>query len=267
MSALIKPKLPSLAVLLLLLASSAQAQQPPTIFARVLYGKVESGNVQAYLKIMKENVKPALQLAKQNGAIAGWYFYEVKFTGTESPYNFVSVLIYDSWAKTETLPDLEDLLRKSNPKVDAVATAAKLASIRKFVKQEFYAQQDNVSGPTNTQAKYIMVSYMKSAPGLTSAYIEEEKSVWKPIHQEFVKSGQTLGWGFWSLIMPSDSQLQHDFVTVNSYQDYNKINSGNFGETIKKVYPTRSPDNLGSQTERTRTITRSELWEVLMAIE
>jgi hypothetical protein len=239
------------------------AQTPPTIYARVIYGKVEGINVQAYLKLMKENVKPALQQATQNGTLSAWYFYSIGYTGAESPYNFASVLIYDSWAKTERLPDLEDLMKKSNPKVDAIATAAKLSSIRKMVKQEFYEQLDNVNAPDNAVPKYTMISYMKSTPGLTSAYIEEEKSIWKPIHQEFVKSGQTAGWGFWGLIMPSGTEQPFDFVTANQYLDYGKLNSTNYAEAMKKVYPTRSTDNLGSQTQRTRSIVRSELWELV----
>jgi hypothetical protein len=242
----------------------AQAQNAaPDIYARVLYSKVDASNVNTYLKLMKEQVKPALQQAQQSGALGGWVLYEVGFGGTESAYNFVSVLIYDTWAKTENLPNLEELMKKANPNLDAAATAAQLGSIRKIVKQEFYHREDMVAGPANVIPKYILINYMKPKPGMTTAYIKDEKEAWKPVHQEFAKSGQTAGWSLWSLIMPSGSQQPFDYVTVDDFEDYAKINAVKYQETIKKVYPTKTPEAFFEQSAKTHDRVRAELWHTI----
>ena len=243
--------------------SNAQNTTPADTYARVLYGKVEASNVNAYLKIMKEQVKPALQQAKQSGALTGWILYGVGYTGAESEYNFVSVLIYDSWAKTEKLPDLEGLLKKTNPNSDAAATVAQLSSIRKMVKQEFYHQEDAVVGPATITPKYILVNYMKPKPGMVSAYLKDEKENWKPIHQEFTKSGQTAGWSLWSLIMPSGSLQPFDYVTVDDFEDFSKLNTVKYMETIKKVYPSKTPEAFIEQTGKSHDRVRIELWETI----
>src|SRR5262249_18500501 len=72
------------------------AQDKP-VFARILYIKVNQGNVEPYQKIVVENLKPAMQLAKESGVITNWALYSVDFSGSESKYNYIAMFYYDSW--------------------------------------------------------------------------------------------------------------------------------------------------------------------------
>src|SRR5687768_15787891 len=79
-----------------------QAQtQAPTVYALVTLQKVAPGNNVAYEKIMAENWKPLHQLRKQNGKIINWFLYKVHFAGVNEEYNYVSVMYYESFVKTE----------------------------------------------------------------------------------------------------------------------------------------------------------------------
>ncbi len=262
-----KTKMLLFSLILSMLSLGTQAQNEKTYYARTFANKVEAVNNAAYIKLIKEQIKPALQLAKQNGTIVNWSLYSVGFTGASSEYNYISVFIFDSWEKTETTPDLEELVKKVNPKADGAAVVQQLNTLRKVAKQEMYQLLESVNGSSTTSPKYLMVDYMKPKDGQAEAYLAEEKEVWKPIHQELVKSGQTEGWDLWSLVFPSASNLPYDYVTVNLFKDYSKLNLLSYSETVKKVYPNRTAASLFGQTSNTRTMAKSELWKLVETLQ
>lgn len=56
----------------------ASGQTNQTVYARVVFQKVEPGKEQEFEKMLKENWKSAHQLRKQNGKITNWALYRVK---------------------------------------------------------------------------------------------------------------------------------------------------------------------------------------------
>ena len=76
------------------------AQTTPPVYALVVFQKVGTGNGAEFENIMKENWKPLHQLRKQNGKITNWALYRVPMTGASNEYNYVTVIYYDSFAKT-----------------------------------------------------------------------------------------------------------------------------------------------------------------------
>lgn len=255
-----KTKMLLFSVLLVMVSLGTQAQNEKTVYARTFANKVSPSNDAAYVKLLKEQIKPAMQLAKQNGLISNWSIYRVAFTGSESYCNYVSVFIFNSWEKTEALPDLVELLKKVNPKTDGEAVRQQLNNLRTTVGQQMHRLVESVDGLSTTPPKYLVLDYMKPKEGQVDNYVIEEREIWKPIHQELAKSGQTEGWSMWSLIFPSASDLPYEYVTISQFSDYGKLNKVKYSETIPKVYPNRTLSSLYQQTENTRTLARTELW-------
>jgi hypothetical protein len=253
--------------LLFIVSLATHAQNERAVYARTFANKVSPSSEAAYLKLLKEQIKPAMQLAKQTGLITGWSVYKVAFTGSESYCNYVSVFILNSWEKTENLPDLVELLKKVSPKTDGEAVRQQMNTLRTTVGQQMYRLVESVDGLSTAPTKYIMVDYMKPKEGQTENYLNEEREIWKPIHQEFAKSGQTDGWEMWSLLFPSGSNLPYEYVTVSHFNDYSKLNKVKYNETISKVFPNRTLSSLYAQTENTRTIARTELWLLVETLQ
>ena len=68
--------------------------------AVVDYMKVPANGGDTYLAIEKQ-WKTLHQTRVDAGEILGWELYAVRNTGTNSPYNFATVTIYENFSKTE----------------------------------------------------------------------------------------------------------------------------------------------------------------------
>jgi hypothetical protein len=244
--------------LLFIVHCNSYAQE---VYARVLFTKVEPQNVEQYLKTVKENVKPLLQLAKKNGEIADWFLYQIHHSGTSNDYNFASVILYDSWAKTEKLPDLNALTKQVNPKAPQTSLYTTLNGLRKIVRDELYQRVDVVDG--NVMPKYFLLSFMKPSPGMWAEYVKLEKEIWNPIHKELTNAGTRTGWSLWELVFPGGAAHPYNFVTTNGFTDYSKMNEGNYEAAFKKAHPDKKVEDVLDRTGKSRQIVRNELWQII----
>ena len=257
----------SLMCMFLVFQASAQSEQPESLYARLLYFKVDQQEVGNYVKIMNEEIKPALQQAKIDGAIAAAGIYQVHYTGANSEYNFVTVLLQNSWEKTEKLPSLAEILKKAHPNKDPQVTIKKLNDMRHLARQELYSRIDFVNPPEPVMYKYIMVNFMKPKPGVESEYLTLEREVWKPIHKELVSSGVNAGWSLLSLTIPIGDVREYDYVTINSFTDYSKINNVPYETTAQRLYAGTDINTFITNTLNKRDMVKGDLWELIMAVE
>lgn len=74
-----------------------QTAPPPVV--SVHYMNVAPGGEAAYEMVETEKWKPIHAARHEAGALRDWVFYRVQYPqGTEAPYNYVTVNVYDSWA-------------------------------------------------------------------------------------------------------------------------------------------------------------------------
>ncbi len=237
------------------------SQTTPAVFATVTLQKVEPGKDKEFLKMLSENWKPMHQVRKQSGKITNWRLYKVLFAGTNDEYNYVTVSYFDSWAKTEPNDDWPELLKKSNPKADQ-AIFARTTELRKIVRQSVYSRVD-ATAANNSPIKFVEIDFMKVKEGQGAEYVKVEKEVWKPLHQVLVTDGKRAGWGLWQLILPGGSQNTHDYVTSNIYSSYGQMAEGNYEEAFKKAHPGKDVTEALDRTGKTRSLVRSEVWELI----
>lgn len=241
-------------------------QAPQTVFARVVYQKVEPGKTQEFEKMIKENWKAAHQLRKQNGKITNWALYRVNFTGENDQYNYVSVSYYDSWAKTEGNDNFSDLLKATNPKVDPAITIAKTQAVRKIVRQALYSRVDFVSAQNAPPTKFVQIDFMKTKEGMNDEYLRVELEEWKPVHQALTDAGKRNGWSLWSQVFPGGTASSHNYVTGNIFSSYAQMGEGGFEEAFKKAHPGKNVDAALDRTFKSRDGVRSELWELIESL-
>ena len=258
--------IPFLTLLLFMVAQTFSfAQTTPATFALVTFQKVS--NASEFEKVMAESWKPLHQLRKQNGKITTWSLYKVHFTGSSSEYNYVSVMYFDSFQKTEPNDNYLELMKAANPKADAAAIIDKTASVRTIMRQAVYNRLDVTTVKTGAPpTKYVNISYMKSKDGQTANYVKMETETFKKLHQSMVDEGKRNGWAFWSLSMPSGTFSDHDYVTSNVYSSYDQMGAVDYAGTFKKVFPDKNIQVVVDEALKTRSIVKSELWELVMTL-
>ena len=243
-------------------AQTPTAQPDQNVFVTVIYWKVAPGQGGEFEKIMKENIKPAHQVRKQDGRIYAWRLYYVHDTGVADEYNYVSASYYNSWEKSEPNENFPEIVKKANPKADAAAILSKIRSFATMQRIAFYRRVDFVQ-PKATNFKYLILNFMKVKEGMADQYVKAEQEDWKPLHQAMVNEGSRLAWTFWQLLLPGGSQSPHDYIAVDTYSTYDQIYKESYENVFKKVYPGKDMQAMFDKTTKLRDAVRTELWEMI----
>jgi len=236
------------------------AQDAPTVFALVTFQKVS--NASEFEKIMAENWKPLHQLRKKNGKITSWSLYQVPFTGSDE-YNYVSVMYFDSYRKTEPNDNYLELMKAANPKADAAAIMEKTSRVRTIVRSVLYQREDfTPDKPGTPPTKYINLTYMKSKDG----YFEMETEIAKKVHQSLVDDGQKNAWQLWGISMPNGTFSNHDYVTTNEFASYEQMIEVDTGGAFKKAFPDKDIMVMLGEMNKTRERVKQEIWELVLTL-
>jgi hypothetical protein len=65
----------------------------------------------------------------------------------------------------------------------------------------------------------VETDYFKVKDADIPAYLAVEKD-WKKVHEERLKTGKIYGWMMFEVLLPSGSQVDHNYVTVTIYRSY-----------------------------------------------
>ena len=238
-------------------------QNDPTLYALVEFMKVKPGNESRYLDVEKNIWKPLHLARAKQGNIVGWFLYQVRFTGTDDCYNYVTVTLFDNFAK------IEDPWKNIDPaKIlqgkDLDKAWQETGESRELVSSSLITRQASVyreGGPGDF--KFLEVDYMKVEQGNEGEYVDVETNIWKPIHQEFIKAGSRVGWSLWGRNFPSGAGLDYQYVTVNYFADFSKIGTADYNAAYNKAHAGKDIDAKMNRTNLSRILVKSELWEVI----
>ncbi len=241
------------------------AQDEPVLFGVVDFMKVKQGDEANYVDLEKTVWKPIHQERINQGEIVGWVLYGVKYAGADDEYNFVTVALFDDPAKLEHTFSLD--VEQVHPGKDVDKLFQETMDSRQLIRQNLISRVDAVypeGGPGDF--KYIQVNYMKVKPGEGGSYVENELSVWKPVHQELINAGSRVGWSLWQVVFPFGTSLPYDYVTVDYYADFSKLGAADTEAAFSKAHAGKDMDKLFTETMNSRSHVRAELWEVLDSV-
>jgi hypothetical protein len=253
-----------LAIALLKFPFSASAQQSEAqAFVQVDCLKIPFENEAKYLDFVKNTVIPIQKERIKQGSIVVWYLYKVRFTGAGDNYNYAAVTLFDKQANIES-PFKGLDVGKILPGKDLNKVLLEANSMRTIVSSTLLQRQSFVYPPNGPgDFKYIQVDYMKVPQGMEGEYYDVETNIWKPVHNEFIKAGSRVGWSLWSRVFPSGSGLDFQFITVNYFSEFSKIGTDDYNAAFSKAHPGKNLDELGTKTNSSRELVKSELWEVV----
>lgn len=242
------------------------AQNAPTVFAIVDFMKVKPENDAKYLDVEKNSWKPLHQERLNQGKITGWILYRVLYSGTDDPYNYVTMTLFDNPVNLEN-PWADIDPAKVLPGKDLDKLLEETYKSRDLVKSNLIVRLDEVvpeGGPG--EIKYIEVDFMKVKPGSESAYVEVEENIWKPVHKEFINAGTRVGWSLWDEIYPAGSAMDYQYVTANYFKDFSKIGMADYNAAFEKAHAGKNIEELNQKTDDSRDLMRSELWQLVEVV-
>jgi hypothetical protein len=226
-------------------------------FYLVNYYKADRGKSAEYISLIKTYASKIWKEKIKQGDVSSFTLYSVLTSSGNPNYDLVSIQSASSindFSKTNTA----DFMKKAFPGMDEktlTGMANMYGSLRVPVKTEIYTNVTALRG----EGDYMEVNFMKSLPGKEGEYVRQEKEVYQPIHQEFIKNGNRTAWYFNRLIVPLAEGSEYNYVTGNLFKDWDKSYSVTVDEymsTYKKLFPkTPLPDGA-------RTMVRTDVWKV-----
>jgi hypothetical protein len=105
----------------------------------------------------------------------------------------------------------------------------------------------------------VEVSCMKVDPLKEDDYLKMERDLWKPVHQERIKSGRMRSWTLYEVRYPAGSQRECDYRTVNVYSTLTDIDRP-ITEVFTKVHPGVPIADVVRRTVNGRDMRQAELW-------
>ena len=110
----------------------------------------------------------------------------------------------------------------------------------------------------NAQPVYSMVSMMKVPQDGGSDYINLERKIWKPVHQELLKQGKIIGWYLYR-VQYAGSGDEFNYVTVTHFVGNESLDDLNYGEIFEVVHPNVPGNIIFEQTMESRELVSSRL--------
>ncbi|WP_129653739.1 hypothetical protein [Flagellimonas olearia] len=177
------------------------------------------------------------QAAVDKGKMASWSLWRKVGVTEEGAPNYVFVNVYDSFEAA----DPSQIWNSENLKTMGVAPG--MVETNSFTKIPFdywLQMEDMIPG----DYKYALVNY--AMPKSRNGFIQENKELWKPLHQKNIKSGN-LGmksWGLMSVVYPTGRLARFSVLTwdgfdkISDAMNYLRYNpsgmDGDFQEVVSK---------------------------------
>ena len=175
--------------------------------------------------------------------------------------------VYDNMTAAEATGMLA-AFQRLHPGKAGTTLLTQTEAARQIVRSELWRLVDQTAPRTAADAsappsKYIIVDFMQSKPGVD--YVAVERELWKPVHQDRVKSGALVSWALYELVLPGGTSYPYDYATVNAMSSFADLNVMFPDDLFKRVLPNISITDIGNRTGASRDLTRHELWVLVDA--
>lgn len=107
-------------------------------------------------------------------------------------------------------------------------------------------------------AVFAIVDCMKVKPGSEDKYVDLEKNVWKPLHQERIKQGKIIGWILFRVLYTGTLD-PYNYVTVTVFGNPANLENPWEGIDATKVLPGKDINKLMDETMKSRDLVKSSL--------
>ncbi|MFK7924805.1 MAG: hypothetical protein AB8H47_22795 [Bacteroidia bacterium] len=243
---------------------SAQQEESKTVYVTMQYMKVKPGNIDAYLEL--ENLWKKMHQARVDaGELLYWGLHQVVSpTGTNAEYNFTTVNLYEG--EEALAAHYEGEMSEGMLKLyteEELEIMQKTTELRDLVKEEVYYRTLRVTDG-KPGANFIVTNYMQLQGDASLADHTELEEIWSKIHQARIDDGKMKAWSSWDMVLPMDSEMAHQSITVDFYEDMAQWMAPFYQEYFAKVYPDMDLDKFAAKME---AVFKNHHVDILMRID
>lgn len=210
---------------------------------RVVPADKEGEFVERETKYWSQVAKAAIE----QGNLVGWSLWRKVGVTEEGAPNYVFMNVYESADKMDPSKVWTDEnVQKMGANPDDVETNSFTT-----VAFDYYMQLEDAIQGNNT---YAIVNYAK--PEDRTGFIEENKTLWKPLHENNIKNGSNgmISWGVMSTIYPTGVNARFSCLTWDGFNT--------MADALKYMsYSSPNPDQ--GETEWSKVISKSKMNEIL----
>jgi len=239
----------------------------PAQVAVIDYVKVDPDQLGAYLDL-EERWEKIHQTRLEKNLIISWGVYEIMFTGSADPYNYVTVTVFNnldlydrSWDisfLTDSYPDMSDAeIDAFYKQTQKVKNVVKIGVVHRLL--------STATVPGQLPA-YVLVNGMKIIPGADTEYLTMEKDVFMPIHEEGIKQNTRAGWALWEKAYGGDYE-DYQYITLDAYYSFKQIEDYNSPALFDKLHPNKDFNQVLTDIRKVRTMVSREVWRLIAYVE
>lgn len=250
-----------LLITLILVPDLLTAQADKRQFLVIEYLKVKPSMRSNFLKLQKDVWKKVEQEKLKRGKIDGWELYEVLYpAGTTAEYNYVMYHRVIGWNAIEGISEGNDeIFRKVLSKED-LALMERSPDVEEMTKKEIWLIEDKIGRAAYVApAKYHSANFMDVTDGKWDDYMEMEKTLVKPIHEEHTRTGGRAGWTLLALREPDGSARAYQAATFDYFDRWADIGASDLSDYYSQIHPGKSPEYITNQITGTRSLIRQEI--------
>ncbi|MGD1070368.1 MAG: hypothetical protein ABSB15_09520 [Bryobacteraceae bacterium] len=150
-------------------------------------------------------------------------------TGTAEEHDLIGFYSYDKWEQMEPLDEAPDYVKAAMKTLGFASPAdyaAKRDPLRDVVRSEVWKREAGTTVTADTIPKagdYVVATYLKTAPGKESDYLEVWKKYSLPIQEDRVKAGKLKGYSMWSVVGGAGSDSKYDVVSLARYATFKEL--------------------------------------------
>ncbi len=249
-------------------AAQLPGQQSATpVYTQTLnYVKVTPGKATEYVQFVRDTTMKTAQVRADAGEILSWTLLRSVYpAGQEARADYLISVIYEGPARTpQTREQMESALKKVGVTMKIDDFYAKRTSLITLVASEMWRPQVRVAAPKKGHFLHLNLMKVLDAP----AYTDFEKTVWRPLAEEWVKQGAMSGWVFATKMLPAGTETAYSAYSADMYPTWDAAFAARPTEaTFAKVHPGKSYTEFSASIPKLRNLARRELWEVVERVE
>lgn len=258
----------SAAGLLCLAGQTICAQTTPSTYAAIFCVKVTPGKNAEYERMIADVSHKLAQVAISEKRMTRWSVSRaVVPSGEQARCSYVLGYFYQGPPPAPS-PTTDADLKKAGVNMTAQAMYDKRNAISKLVESQIAVRYAGFGA--SQKGDYWQMNHMKPKPGKGQEFRNFERTRWLPLAEEAAKSGHPRkAWAGYYIIYPSGTGAPYDDVTVDVFRDWASIwkPQGYSKETIAKVFPGKSSDDIFGPLGGLRDLTRRELYVVVDVLQ
>jgi hypothetical protein len=262
--------------LILLLASTvAFTQQSQRINYRITnYFRVAPEKTAAMLEEARTTERELMQERIASGEnITTWVLLREAYRGIPAnSYNYAISVTFDGAPQTPNIAKRDEVYRKATG-MSFQDYTQKLNSLRTNVGSVLYRVEAATPGSQAKDGNYIAVTRWKITAGRGGDYGNYVTNMLLPLNAAAVKDGRSVAWSASRVVSPGGTEAPFNAVLSNTVKDLAaalpaSAPSPDVGQTrFAQVFPKQNFAGFVEQGQSLRTLVRSELFEVMVAVE